>query len=435
MLILLLACATKTPVPTSSAEAEPAPAENAPDATEPVPKETAATLAWNGEAWTVALTPPPGDIFLFETQHGPYRSESWSIEGGRIEPHGFDVLIREAETVHITITPPDEAPPHLPILSYADGSSLFGTSQLALATVADLETAVALEGRWRNWSGTQLPSIVTLPSGEQAQVHHGAGPYVHSETGLGSSLDPGLPDWIAGSFPEDWTRVEAALLERFSDALPPAVTHLAHAGEGEGWNNTGFAIPTTIAMSIQTSSDPADNEEHLAAIRWFFAHERVHHHQLSAGVGVRGWPLEGGADTFASATMVQLGWADDAWLVEHYESVRADCAAELVRGPVRNAPGRVQYVCGDLLNLATWSATGDLVTFWESLLGEAKGQGARVDGSFFVYVLGKHVEPEVALAFEHFETARHDDPDAAIEALLEASGVRKRGQWALGFVE
>jgi hypothetical protein len=429
VIVLMLACAARTsPVPTPTDDANPTVETVAPD------PEVRGALNWEGGRWQVELTPPPGEVFLFETQHGDYRTEQWTVEGGRIEAHGFDILIREAETVRFEIEAPRDAPPGLPTLAYADGSSLFNTGQLALATVEDLETARALDGRWRNWSGVQLPVTVSLPSGGSASVQYGAGPFVGTDGRIGSSVDGGLPSWIGEAFTADWPRVEAALAERFADPIPPAVTHLGYAGEADGWHNTGLAVPPTIAMWVQTSANPEDQANHLAAIRWFFAHERVHHHQFAAGVGVRGWPLEGAADTFASATMVQLGWADEAWLTSHYDTVRSECAAELARGPVRNAPGRVRYVCGDLLNLAVWGSTGDLGGFWEGLLSDAKSQGARVDGSFFMYALRKRVDPDIASAFEHFETARHDDPDAALATLLETAGIVDDGEWSLGFL-
>jgi len=364
--------------------------------------------------WTARLALPSAGTYLFE-HHGD--RSGWTVEGGTIASVGFDVLVADGTDVVLGIP---AVPGGTSLLVYGDGRSLLWSGSLALATVDDLEAAEALNGSFRGWRGTQLPLTVEGPDGTSVRVELGSGPYVPSEgSPWTSTLDASLPPWVVELFEARWPVVDGALAERFGPT-EAAVTHLGWAGESEAWANDGFAQPPVIGMMTTTSTDPAQQEAHRNALTWFFAHERVHHHQLGRGVSVRGWPLEGGADTLATAVLWEEGFLDDAALQARYAGVRRDCARELARGPVRRAPGRVQYVCGDLLQLAIWKATGDLVGFWGQTLDMAAAQGASVDGDFTQYVLAGMVDADTAAAFVAFETERHDDPDAAIQALLEA---------------
>jgi hypothetical protein len=417
----------------------------------PNQSEFAATLTRDDDSWIVHYRfSEPQSALLFDTAHGDYRATHWTpldpgtelvnIDG--LDGLFFDPPVHEAR---LRIRPPTKQfEGTRPFLRFSDQSLAFYSGQLALLTVESREAAEALRGDLSRWHGRQPPVLVTFeadgpivadrkgtPDCVTVTAHLGAGPYlypgpipvVRTDASL-MVLDPGLPEWLRARVPEDLAAVDAALEKRWQSDIPDAVNLLAWGGPGDDTQNIGRAEGFQIAMSITGSRYLQPDPENLAALVWFFAHERAHHFQLNDGIHIEEWPLEGAADTMATVILADLGLLDERGLQRRYARVQHECARELARGPLDSQRGT--HACGDLLSLGTLHLlpSHDLFGFWRELLAAARAQGARIDTSFYLYVLGRAGIDESALtAIQQFVTESHADPNAATIDLLEGFGL------------
>lgn len=418
--------------------------------------EFAVTLTRDGESWIAHYEfADPQTALLFDTMHGAYRTSHWQpLDAGveLVNLDGIDGMFfsQPRREVRLAIRPPnptEAVPGTRPFLRFSDGSEAFYTGQLALLTVESRAVAEALHGDLRQWKGRQPPVEVTFtgdgpvvtdrretPETVTVTAQLGAGPYVypgpipaiHTEAAV-LVLDPGLPAWLRDRLPADLAAIDGALERRWQVDVPDAVDLLAWEGPGDDWHNVGRAEGSQITTSILGSRYLEPDTEAVTDLLWFFAHERAHHFQLAAEVPIEEWVLEGGADAMATLVLADLEVLDARAIRRRYERVEHACVGQLGRGPLAGSRGPGTPACGDLLTLATAQALPDhdLFRFWRDLLGEASGQGARVDTSFYVYFLRREgVAEPLADAIERFATEAHADPEAATAGLLDAVGLR-----------
>ena len=125
-----------------------------------VPDTYTATRTRDVAAWIVHYRfPTSTSALLFDTQHGSYRTDSWTpldegtelVSLSGLDGVFFDPPVSEAR---FQVRPPDEPPPGTaPFLRFSDGSDAFYTGQLALLTIDSRQSAEALEGSLRAWRG------------------------------------------------------------------------------------------------------------------------------------------------------------------------------------------------------------------------------------------------------------------------------------------
>lgn len=415
--------------------------------------EYSATLTRDDESWIVHYRfSDPQSALLFDTTHGSYRTTHWTPLDEGIELvnlNGLDGLFFDppACEARLRIRPPTgQVTGTRPFLRFSDHSVAFYTGQLALLTVDSRESAQALHGDLSRWHGRQPPLLVDFeskgpvvadgketPNLARVTAHLGAGPYIYPGPipAIRTSksiivLDPGLPEWLRTRVPEDLAAVDAALEQRWQSDIPDAVNLLAWEGPADDWENSGRAVGSQITMSIRGSRYLQPDPEVVADLIWFFAHERTHHFQLASGISIEKWALEGSADTMATVILADLGLFDQRSLQRRYARVQYECAQALARGPLDSQSGGGAYACGDLISLGTMHLlpSQDLFGFWRELLATAKAQDARVDTSFYVYVLRREgIDDGILSTIERFVTESHPDPDAATIDLLDAMGL------------
>ncbi|PRP95853.1 hypothetical protein ENSA5_37220 [Enhygromyxa salina] len=427
----------------------------------------AATLTREGDVWIVHYRfSEPQTALLFDTAHGDYRTSYWTPldEGVQLENlDGLDGLFFEvpAQEVRLQIRrPSSRVAGTRPFLKFSDNSLAFYSGQLALLTVDSRVAAEALHGDLSLWHGQQPPVFVTFeangpivtdrretPERVTVTAHLGAGPYIYdgpipvirTDASI-MVVDPGLPEWLRVGVPKNLAAVDEALKGRWQTDIPDAVNLLAWEGPGEEWHNTGRAEGSQIAMSILGTRYLQPNQEVLADLIWFFAHERAHHFQLRPGVPIEEWPLEGAADMMATIVLADLSLIDQRGLQRRYARVQHQCAQELAQGPLDQLQGA--HACGELLSLGTLNIipNHDFFGFWRDLLAGAESQGARVDTSFYLYVLRKEgIDETILAAIQRFTSESHTDPDTATIELLQIFGLepiyeREAGLQALDIV-
>ncbi|MCB9672462.1 MAG: hypothetical protein H6736_13680 [Alphaproteobacteria bacterium] len=401
--------------------------------------EYAAVVVAAKDGWEVELRfRDPQTAVLFDTSHGPWRTSWEALGGGRIEAHhGLDLLVLDppGTSARFRVAMDADASGTPPLVRFSDGSTAFYTGQLALLTVESREAAIALQGDLRGWTGTQPPVEVEVrgaaiigPDGAaqtvRAVAHQGTGPYVYSgglRPEAGRLADPGLPDPVAQAFSDDSPGVRRHLESRWGAPIPEPSLWLAWGGPEGDLRNVGRAEGRQIVMSVQ-GAPYLDPEPDLDPLVWFFAHELTHHHQRLGGVRWPTWMAEGFADLGATEALFALGRYERSDLERRYWSVSRECARLLTGRTLASSRGRVAYVCGDVAGLAVQGLLPDrdLPALW-AVLAEDPDQDVTTD-DLVAALVARGADPDGAEAVRTFVEGRHEDTDAAIQAVLEAAG-------------
>lgn len=380
-----------------------------------------------------------------------YRAARWALppEFELTNEEGHDVIARRDgkrfTALALTAEPAANRLPkeYQPVVRYGEGGVLLYTGHFWPVRGNDVRADAVFDltpapGGQAVAFGENEPALEdwTSPMAHPAFVYLGPLEPVETDNVM-ALIDPEAPAWIVGEFNAIVPASFAKLAEMFGAApeTKPNLFLAASPGVEGQLSYTGDALPAQFQIMLEGGAWREPNEQARNVFIEATAHEAVHLWQAAARPGDTEppeWIHEGAADAMAAEIMVALGEWDAAAFERNEAAARAECAAELAKGPLNGARARgdfrALYACGHVIASAVAVAErASTADFWRAFIERAGPEGYS-EAMFYDLVADRTGNEDFAEALQDFARTPLAEPQKEIDGLFAAAGTLARAR-------